>query len=291
MKTALVLGGTRFFGVNLVETLLEKGVQVTIATRQNSTDPFGDKVDRLKLDRFSLESFKEAVEGRSWDVVFDQLCFSSNDAEIAVKALSGKIGRYVFTSTLSVYDAGENMKEELFDPKTYELKMVDKENVTYKEGKRQAEAYFYQKASFPVVAVRIPIVLGEEDYTERLLHYVKNIQEEKPVYFPNPSAEMCFIHQIEAGQFIAGVGSSDYSGPINACANGVITMNELMQVIGNEVGKEPVITTVDQQDSPYAIPETWYLSNEKATELGYSFTNLSEWLPGLINHLNNKRSL
>ncbi|MUK87733.1 NAD-dependent epimerase/dehydratase family protein [Ornithinibacillus sp. L9] len=285
MEKALVFGGTRFFGVNLVQSLLDKGVVVTIATRQNSADPFGDQVERLKLDRFNKDSLTEAVEGKNWDVVFDQLCFSSADAEIAVKALEDKIKRYVFTSTLSVYDDRKENPEEKFDPYTYELKMVSKEEVSYQEGKRQAEAYFFQKASFPVVAVRIPIVLGEEDYTDRLLHYVRSTKAGKPVYFPNPDAEMCFIHQREAGKFLSWISGKDFNGPINACANGHIAIKDLMDLIGEQLEKEVTITTDQQLESPYGISNTWSLSNEKATKLGYSFTNLNDWLPGLITYL------
>ncbi|MCM3603699.1 NAD-dependent epimerase/dehydratase family protein [Robertmurraya korlensis] len=82
MKTALVLGGTRFFGVNLVHELLNKGVKVTVATRQNSEIPFGNKVETLKVDRFDLDSLKEAVNGRTWDVVFDQICFNAEMREL-----------------------------------------------------------------------------------------------------------------------------------------------------------------------------------------------------------------
>ncbi|WP_390847846.1 hypothetical protein [Bacillus litorisediminis] len=43
----LYLGGTQFFGKLLVHKLLEKGINVTIATRGLADDPFGDKVNRL----------------------------------------------------------------------------------------------------------------------------------------------------------------------------------------------------------------------------------------------------
>lgn len=284
MKTALVFGGTRFFGVNLVEALLEKGIKVTVATRQNSGDPFGDKVERLKVDRFDKASVENAVKDKEWDVVFDQLCFSSNDAEIIAQALVGKMKRYVFTSTLSVYDYGVNMDEEVFDPYSYELKMVDRQEVSYQEGKRQAEAYFFQKSTVPVVAMRIPIVLGEHDYTERLLHYVNSAKEGKQVYFPNLEAEMCFVHQKEAGEFLTWVADIDFTGPINVCANGFITMGELVKLISDKTGHELAVTS-EQLESPYAITETWTLSNKRAENHGFQFTNLQDWLPGLITYL------
>ncbi|WP_026905851.1 NAD-dependent epimerase/dehydratase family protein [Paucisalibacillus globulus] len=285
MKTALVFGGTRFFGVNLVEDLLARGMKVTVATRQYSDDPFGDKVERLKVDRFDMESVEAAVQDREWDVVFDQLCFSSNDAKIIANTLEGKMRRYVFTSTLSVYDYGMKMTEEEFNPFTYELNMVDRQEVSYQEGKRQAEAYFFQKATFPVVAMRIPIVLGEQDYTERLKYYVESVKEGKKVYFPNLKAEMCFVHQKEAGEFLAWVADTDFTGPINVCANGFITMGALMKLVSEKTTCDVNITSEEQLESPYAIKETWTLNNEKAARLGYKFTNLTNWLPELITYL------
>ena len=47
----LVIGGTRFFGIPMIEELLKSGHDVTIATRGLSADSFGSRVKRLILDR------------------------------------------------------------------------------------------------------------------------------------------------------------------------------------------------------------------------------------------------
>lgn len=47
MKKILVFGGTRFFGKRLVESLLQAGHDVTIATRGLTVDPFGSTVKRV----------------------------------------------------------------------------------------------------------------------------------------------------------------------------------------------------------------------------------------------------
>lgn len=39
----LVVGGTRYFGKYTIKALLQKGHAVTIATRGNAADPFGDR--------------------------------------------------------------------------------------------------------------------------------------------------------------------------------------------------------------------------------------------------------
>ena len=45
----LVIGGTRYFGIHMVNELLNKGHNVTIATRGKSPDPFRNKVSALSL--------------------------------------------------------------------------------------------------------------------------------------------------------------------------------------------------------------------------------------------------
>jgi nucleoside-diphosphate-sugar epimerase len=289
MKSALIFGGTRFFGVNLVQTLLHKGVKVTVATRQNGTIPFGDEVEKLKVDRFDSDSVKAAVSGRTWDVVFDQICFNARDARIALHALQGKIGKYIFTSTMSVYDFAENVIETDFDPFSYPISDIPPDQVTYQEGKRQAEAVFFQEASFPVVAVRIPIVLGEHDYTERLLLHINRTKEGKVIGFPNLDAKMGFIHQKEAGDFLAWISEQEYTGPINACANGEISMGGLMTLVEEEVGKKAILprTFDPSEHSPYGVENTWNMKNTKATKLGYPFSTLNDWLPGLVKDLAN----
>lgn len=56
----LVIGGTRFFGIHMVKELLAKGHEVTIATRGQSSDAYGDRVKRLVLDRTDEESMRKA---------------------------------------------------------------------------------------------------------------------------------------------------------------------------------------------------------------------------------------
>ena len=98
----LVLGGTRFFGKHMVSKLLEAGHDVTVATRGRAADPFGDKVRRLTVERTDGESLGKALAGQWYDAVCDSLAYCSND----VKALLDHVecGRYVMTSTASVYD-------------------------------------------------------------------------------------------------------------------------------------------------------------------------------------------
>ncbi|MED1201742.1 NAD-dependent epimerase/dehydratase family protein [Heyndrickxia acidicola] len=285
MKSALVLGGTRFFGVKLVQALLEKGVKVTVATRGNTEVPFYDQVEKIQFDRSNSASFHSAFEGRKWDIIYDQICYSSNEAKNAISVFSNKTDKYVFTSSLSVYELKDKILEESdFDPYTYPVRYTESDEVTYNEGKRLAEAVFFQESPFPVTAVRFPIVLGEQDYTERMLFYIRKALHDEVIYLRNPDASICFISEEEAGDFLAWIGLQSYSGPINACTNGSVRLNEFIEYINETTHKRAHVqqSSDDSRSTPYSIPGNWVMSNEKARSLGYRFKELKEYLPDII---------
>jgi nucleoside-diphosphate-sugar epimerase len=288
MKEILVLGGTRFFGRKLVEQLLEEGHQVTIITRGQLANPFGESVKHITVDRSNREALAKAVEGQTYDVVYDNICYSPNEARAFCDIFNGKIKKLVFTSTLSTYEADGKVKKEAdFNPYTYDIRMGETKDFTYGEGKRQAEAVFFKYAQFPGAAARFPIVLGLDDYTERLRFHVERVAKEKPIGFLNMDAEMSFILAEEAGHFLKWAGLSDAQGPYNATASGKISLKELMSLIEKATGKRAKIALVgnDEIRSPYAIPASWYMSTEKAEREGFVFSKLHEWLPELIEEL------
>ncbi|TQK74849.1 nucleoside-diphosphate-sugar epimerase [Brevibacillus sp. AG162] len=288
MKKVLVLGGTRFFGKRLVQLLVEAGVDVTVATRGLSQVELPASVKRITLDRDDVHSLAVAGE-EQWDVVYDNICYSSKNAMDACKVFRGKVGKYVLTSTLSVYDyAEEQLQEEAFDPYTYAIHRKTRDETTYQEGKRQAEAVFFQEKAFPVVAVRFPIVLAEDDYTRRLWFHIEQVQEERPIGMMNPAARMCFIHAQEAAQFLEWVATTSITGPVNACSDGIVSLAELMQTIAQTVGKPARIEqTTDASDaSPFGFVASFYMDNSKAKAAGFPFWSLDEWLPALVKNLN-----
>jgi len=129
--TALVLGGTRFMGIHLVNELISAGYDVTIATRGTAPDPFGDKVTRLVADRNNPDSLRNAFAGKFYDITVDNLAYCSNDVRFLLDVLNTK--KYVMTSTASVYAPNfhENMRESEVDTKTLPLKWCNADDFPY----------------------------------------------------------------------------------------------------------------------------------------------------------------
>ncbi|OWA33673.1 NAD-dependent dehydratase [Saccharibacillus sp. O16] len=287
-QTVLVLGGTRFFGKDLVEKLLNEGRIVTIATRGRTQDPFGDRVERLQIDRTDEAALEAAVRDRFWDVVYDNICYTADEARAAIRVFTGKVGRYVLTSSLSVYAPGSaQWREEEVDTAVLQVPSSPVGQVDYGQGKAQAEAVFFQEAPFPTSAARFPIVLGPHDYTKRLHFHVDRIKKGISFVMPNTDARMCFIHEQEAADFLKWLGESGITGPFNASSVGKPKLRELLASIDRETGGQAIVLPEgpEGETSPFGVPEDWAMDLSRAQEAGFVFRQLDDWLPELIGML------
>ncbi|MEM5603691.1 NAD-dependent epimerase/dehydratase family protein [Bacillus cereus] len=262
------------FGKHLVEALLQDGHDVTIATRGITEDSFGSAVKRLIVDREDEEQLTEHLKDKSYDIVYDNLCYSSNAANIICEVLEGKTKKYIMTSSMAVYEPALNLSEEDFNPYEYEIAYGDRNDFSYSEGKRLAEAVLFQKATFPVVAVRFPVVIGENDYTKRLQFYVEHIVRQEPVAVNHLDGELSFIHEEEAGQFLAWCGTESIEGPINACSHGVVSTGGIIHFIEENTGIKALLQEVGDHVAPYNEVINCTLYNGKANELGFPFREL-----------------
>lgn len=274
LKKVLVLGGTRFFGKHLVESLLHDGHDVTIATRGVTEDSFGSAVKRLIVDREDEKQLAERLEDKSYDIVYDNLCYSSNAAKIVCEVLRGKTKKYIMTSSMAVYEPALGLLEENFNPYEYAITYGDRSDFNYSEGKQLAEAVLFQQATFPVVAVRFPVVIGENDYTKRLQFYVEHIVKQESITVAHLDGKLSFIHEEEAGQFLAWCGIQDIEGPINACSNGVVSTGEVIHFIEENTGIKALVLAVGGNMAPYNELINCTLHNGKANELGFRFREL-----------------
>ena len=106
MKT-LVLGGTGFVGRRLVEVLAADGARVTVLNRGVTPVEPPPGVARLVADRSDATSVRAALAGTEWDAVFDvsgvaKVAGGTDPGDLA-DLLAGRVGRYVYVSSQSLY--------------------------------------------------------------------------------------------------------------------------------------------------------------------------------------------
>ena len=287
MKSALILGGTQFVGKRLVQLLVDEGIEVTIATRGLTADPFGNQVSRLIINREDAESLGQAFKDKRWDVVYDQTCYSSQEALDTLKALNGKVQKYIFTSSQAVYDFGTNHSEEGFNPMEFQPVLKTRRDyigyVGYQEAKRAAEAILFQNANIPVVVVRFPIIIGKDDYTNRLKFHVEHVKEGNPMFVENPDLRYSFIDSMEAASFLYTIAKSNYHGGINPGSEGDISLRELLGLMEDHIGTRANLSE-NGNPSPYNLPGSWSVNTSLVQSMGYRFTSLDRLLSDLIIH-------
>lgn len=271
----LVVGGTRYFGKQLVKKLLKDGHDVTIATRGRASDGFEEQVTRIIFDRLDEESIRAKLGRSSFDVVYDMICYTSNDAKNLLEVIQTK--KYIMVSSSAVYKEGRDIKEEAFNPYDYPIQMVDRGTLTYAEEKRLAESVIFQDFKVPSIAVRFPVVIGENDYTKRLRFYVERIIKGKAIYVSNLKTHLSLIDEETAGSFLAYLANKEYVGPINACNEGEIIIEELIDFIEKEVGLKAILKE-DGEAATYNEYGDNTLDIHRAKEIGFIFPRLEEKL-------------
>lgn len=279
----LVIGGTRFFGIHMVNELLAKGHDVTIATRGKASDDYGDKVKRIILERTKEESMKTVLSGKRYDVVIDKIAYCSNDIKYVMEAVD--CDKYIYMSSTSVYEPKRiNTRESDFDGVSKKLVWCNRKDFPYDEIKRQAECALWQKyTDRNWIAVRYPFAIGKDDYTKRLLFYVEHIMKAIPMNIDNLDYQMGYIRSDEAGKFLAFLVDKDVRGAINGSSQGTISLKEIIAYVERKTGTKAVIDKAGE-DAPYNGEPEYSINTEKANTLGFRFSVLHDWIYELLDY-------
>src|SRR4051812_7392017 len=103
MKKVLILGGTNFVGRNIVEQLSQnKSLNLCLFNRNKTNTDLFPKVRKITGDRETTDL--EKIAGENWDVIVDVSAYYPNSLERLLKIIAGKTKKYIFISTVSVYD-------------------------------------------------------------------------------------------------------------------------------------------------------------------------------------------
>ncbi|MFE9427943.1 NAD-dependent epimerase/dehydratase family protein [Kitasatospora sp. NPDC006697] len=300
MQRICVIGGSRYFGKLLVERLQAAGHRVTVVNRGSAPPPAG--VEHLVADRNDEAALTAALGSRGFDTVVDQVCYTPAQAAIAARAFAGRTRRYVMTSTIEVYDPatatlptvpmGTPVPEGTVDPAGWQVSLDlpwhddGYRAAHYAEGKRQAEAVLTRAGGVAFTAVRSAHVLGggAREFTGRLAHYTERIAEGRPISVHPGALPTVFIHHEELAELLLWAAAADFTGPVNACSDGLLDAHGLVAAVAARVGREPVLRTVQpgEEASPFSYDRHYAMSNARAKELGFRFSRTADWLPGAV---------
>lgn len=170
----LILGGTGFIGPHMVQTALDRGHEVTIFNRGKSNPHLFPDIEKLVGDR---DSDLESLKGRDWDAVIDNTGYVPRHVRDSADLLKGHVGRYLFTSTGSVYDLSQDAIDE--DSRLLDIPEPESEEVNkyYGELKVLCEQAVQERYGDAATIVRPHIVAGPGDKSDRFTYWPVRIDQ------------------------------------------------------------------------------------------------------------------
>lgn len=195
MKT-LILGGTRFNGLALLEELVRRGHDVAVLNRGTTPVELPADVERLRGDRNDPDSMQKALAGRSFDAVFDVSGYTPDQVRGALSALGDRSGHYIYTSSTAAYYGAL-----IYPIKEYDRLMSDARGGTYGWEKVQCErivAEWSQTTGTQFSVVRPAYVYGPRNNLQmREPSYFYRLEHNKPLLLPTRGIPLAHLVHVE----------------------------------------------------------------------------------------------
>ena len=208
----LVLGGTVFLGRHVVDELLGHGARVTTFTRGAHPEPALPSVTRLHGDRTAA---LDALPRDGWDAVIDTCGFVPRVVSASAEHLQAA-GRYLFVSTISVYDTTQPAIDEsspLASP-VPPTETVDAQS--YGPLKVLCENAVADVFGARCAVVRPGLIVGPYDPTDRFTYWVERGARGGAMLLPAPpEAHVQFVDVRDVATFIVRALYAAYSGTYN----------------------------------------------------------------------------
>lgn len=238
----LILGGTQFVGRHLVEAAQAAGHELTLFNRGHTAATlFPD----LELRRGDRRSDLSALAQGTWDAVVDACGYLPGEVERSAVLLRGRVGRYVFISSVSAYASFEQPNEEasplgvLQEPET---EIID--GTSY--GPLKAACEQRVLANFPgqALIIRPGLVVGPHDPTQRFSYWpvrVAQAHEGEPVLVPGrPDDALQCIDARDLAVFVLRLVEQGAGGVFNALsAPGQFRRADLLAACVAAAGRQP----------------------------------------------------
>jgi 2'-hydroxyisoflavone reductase len=165
----LVLGGTRFIGVQMTELALKRGHKVTLFNRGRTNTELFPEVERIKGDR---DGQIDGLKGRKWDAVIDNSGYYPRAVKIVAELLAPTARQYLFVSSISVYPNFAEPRTEDSALGTLKDDSVEKvDNDTYGPLKALCEKAAETAMPGRVTVLRPGLIVGPHDSTDRFTYW------------------------------------------------------------------------------------------------------------------------
>ena len=260
----LILGGTKFLGRHAVDAALAGGHEVTIFTRGQTNPELFPDVEHLQGDR---DGDLGALEGRGWDGVVDTSGYVPRVVRRSAELLRDAVDRYVFVSSISVYDDFSQPIDE--STAVAQLEDPANEDVLEHYGalKAACETVIDEVYGDRGANVRAGLIVGPYDPTDRFTYWPRRIAAGRDVLGPgNPAAPVQFVDARDLAAWLVKLALEGPGGVFNATGPAEpLTFADLLERARAAIGSDANVVWIDEQTLLDAEVQAW--------------TELPLWLP------------
>jgi 2'-hydroxyisoflavone reductase len=187
MKKILILGGTGFVGRILSEKLAQSDNDVTLFNRGKRNSDVLPELNRLQGDR-ETDDIKK-ISSRSWDVIIDFSGMRPGNLQHIIDMMKGKVNRYIFISTASVYPLEPGIKlpikeEQETLPCSKEQYEDPDINSTYGQKKAEMERILVNADWLDSIIFRPALIYGRYDPSDRFYYWMYKAKKQDVILIP-----------------------------------------------------------------------------------------------------------
>jgi len=211
--SVLIIGGTGLISTAITRLLMERSDDVTLYNRGQSEARFPGRPKRILGDRTDYALFEaQMAEAGPFDCVIDMVCFLPEEAGSSVRAFRGRIGQYIFCSTVDVYT-----KPARRYPVREDEERQPRPSFPYAFHKAACERVLqaaHERGDFPVTIIRPAATYGEG---RGLIHtfrggtyYLDRVRRGKPIIVHGDGTSLWVeCHRDDVGRaFVEAVGNT-----------------------------------------------------------------------------------
>jgi 2'-hydroxyisoflavone reductase len=270
----LILGGTGFTGPHQVRYALARGHEVTLFNRGREGNAWPGQVEELLGDRNTGDL--KALEGREWDVCIDNpttLPFWVRDAG---RALAGKVGQYIFISTISAYAANDKPADESAavaayagkDPMAETSATLSADPGLYGPLKALSEQEARRQFREAVTVIRPGLIVGPGDATDRFTYWPVRLARGGEVLAPGEGRDpVQFIDARDLAEWTIRMAEQRTFGVFNATGPAhPLSLRDMLGGIGGAIGSDARLVWV---------PTSFLEANNVS-----AWSDLPVWVPG-----------
>lgn len=246
---ALVTGGNRYIGLDLVFELARRGHEVTVVNSHEAPLPQGAR--RIHADRRQPGALQAALadDRDAFDVVFDNTAYQPNDVEPMVELFRGRVEHYVFTSSQAVYRRSfvQPLRE---DSRRHAPDDADPRKA-YGVGKVRCEDFLlgeWQRDAFPATCLRVGHTLGPRSpEPTRDPAFFARLEAGRPVLIPGAGLAMLqLVHINDVARLMASlIGNERAKGQVyNVSGAEATSIAGVVHLIARAMGVKPDIVEV-----------------------------------------------